>query len=79
MSQNQPLLVGSRVRVLDSAELDGAPHPCAGLEAVIRMVDMDSIHVRLVAPPESGTWLWVVRGDQFEVLDDALKNRPLIR
>lgn len=76
MSQNQPLLIGSRIRVLDSAELDGAPHPCAGLEAVIRMADAGAIQIRLVAPPKSGTWLWVVRSDQFEVLDDALENRP---
>lgn len=73
MGKNQPLLIGGRVRVLDSAELDGAPHPCAGLEGVIRMVDMGSAQIRLAAPPKSGIWLWDIGPDQLEVIG-AVEN-----
>ena len=59
-------LHGQRVRILDSAQLDGSPHPCAGLEAVIRSNDYDGyVQVRLVSPYASRIWLWDIKADQL--------------
>lgn len=60
---------GQFVRIREDAKIDGQPHPCAGLEAVIRIgIDETTVQIRLVVPPKSGRVLWDMPVDQLELI-----------